>query len=156
MKLILCVLYFSPRRADRKPSAHSQICSCHFPSGKKKAPALFVAPNDPTRHIFGDHSYVLREESTVNETVPLFMDEGEESATLYMADKDEDPPSLAVVEGPQPPTNNVEEHPGRSTVEEELQSERRKRIQLEIKLARVLHSRDKVSQGQAAKTKLLS
>ncbi len=70
----------------------------------------------------------------MNETVPLFMDEGEESATHYMADKDEDPPSLAVVEGPQPPSNNVEEHPGRSTIEEELQSERRKIIQLEIKL----------------------
>ncbi len=84
MKLILCVLYFSPRRADRKPSAHSRICSFHFPSGEKKAPALFEAPNDPTRQIFEAHSYILREESTVNETVPLFMDEGEESATLYI------------------------------------------------------------------------
>lgn len=147
---------FPPDEQTGSPVLIPRSVAVIFLQGKKKAPALFVAPNYPTRHIFGDHSYVLREESTVNETVPLFMDEGEESATLYMADKDEDPPSLAVVEGPQPPTNNVEEHPDRSTVEEELQSERRKRIQLEIKLARVLHSRDKVSQGQAAKTKLLS
>ncbi len=59
----------------------------------------------------------------MNETVPLFMDEGEESATLSVADKYEDPSSLAVVEGPQPPTNNVEKQPGWSIVEEELQSE---------------------------------
>ncbi len=90
----------------------------------------------PRPHLSPDNSYILIDESTVNETVPLFMDEGEESATLSVADKYEDPSSLAVVEGPQPPTNNVEKQPGWSIVEEELQSERRKM--------------------QAAKTKLLS
>ncbi|KAL1268660.1 hypothetical protein QQF64_034023 [Cirrhinus molitorella] len=62
------------------------------------------------------------------------MNEKEESDTLHMADMDEDPPYLAVVEGPQSPTINVEQQPGKSSVEEELQSERRKRIQLEMKL----------------------
>ncbi|KAK2905505.1 hypothetical protein Q8A67_007304 [Cirrhinus molitorella] len=51
------------------------------------------------------------EESTVNETAPLFMNEKEESDTLHMADMDEDPPYLAVVEGPQSPTINVEQQP---------------------------------------------
>lgn len=80
----------------------------------------------------------------MNQTLPLFMDEEEESTTLHMANKDEYPPSQVVVEGPQPPTNNFEEQPSRSTVEE-LQSEQRKRIPLEIKLEHSEHSRDKVS-----------
>lgn len=78
----------------------------------------------------------LSEENTDgNETGPLAMDGEEEGATQLMTDEQEwDPPSQAAVEGPQPITNNVEEQWSSRMVEEELQSEQRNRIQLEIQL----------------------
>ncbi|XP_037633685.1 52 kDa repressor of the inhibitor of the protein kinase-like [Sebastes umbrosus] len=118
----------SIRRADRKPSPHSRICSCHFPSGKKKAPVLF--PKEiPVRQKTEDHSYCLRDGNPDwNELAPIEMDEVEEGAIQLVTVKEE------AVEDPQPFTNILEEPSCSITVEEELQSERRYRIQLEIQL----------------------
>ncbi len=36
--LFLSICMFSIRRADRRPSSSSRICSCHFTKGKEKGP----------------------------------------------------------------------------------------------------------------------
>ncbi|CAM4705051.1 unnamed protein product [Leuciscus chuanchicus] len=138
------------RRADRKPSVHSRICSCHFPAGGKNVPVLFLSTNDvPTGQILEDHSYSLRQDSAdVPKNVPPPMDEEEEMATQFMADKDDEPSPAD-----QTLTINSEEQPNSSTTKEELQSERRKRIQLEIELehsiAEIQFLKDKL-QGQTS------
>lgn len=102
----------------------------------------------PLDKVLEDHSFSLRQDSTdVPDTVAL-MDEEEEMAAQFMADKN-DKPSQA----DQPLANNSEEQPSSSTTEEELQSEQRKRIQLEIELkhsrAEIQFLKDKL-QGQTS------
>lgn len=88
---------------------------------------MFVSTYDVhTGQSFGRSFILLRQDSTdVPDTVP-FMDEEEEMAAQFMADKDDEPS-----QADQPLANSSEEQPSSSTTEEKLQSEQRKRVQLE-------------------------
>nr|XP_033947280.1 52 kDa repressor of the inhibitor of the protein kinase-like [Pseudochaenichthys georgianus] len=111
------------RRADRKPGAHSRICSCHFPKGKGKMPVLFVAEN-VVKLNREDHSYCLRGNDThirgIKEDPKCLMTEGEADpfANEYL----------------RPLSEDDEEPTTSETVEEKLQSEQKHRMQLEIQL----------------------
>lgn len=110
--------------------AEAQCPFSHLPFSyrEKKIPVLFVSTDHVhTGQSFGRSFILLRQDSTdVPDTVSPLMDEEEEMAAQFMADKDDEPS-----QADQPLANSSEEQPSSSTTEEKLQSEQRKRVQLE-------------------------